>query len=157
MEKSTLLNDYSTDSPSTFETRNQPQAISATFRVEGMTCGACVAAITNSLKGLDGVNSASVSLVTERATIIFDPSIVSSTDIHESIEDCGFDAYLVTEMRPSIPNTLPNSIPTTKENVPQYPLHSATLSISGMTCGACSASITNNLKALQGVKTWQFH
>lgn len=152
MEKSTLLNDYSTDSPSTFETRNQPQAISATFRVEGMTCGACVAAITNSLKGLDGVNSASVSLVTERATIIFDPSIVSSTDIHESIEDCGFDAYLVTEMRPSIPNTLPNSIPTTKENVPQYPLHSATLSISGMTCGACSASITNNLKALQGVK-----
>lgn len=153
MEKTNLLEDFSPlNSPSNSGTKsNSSQNVSSTFAVQGMTCGACVSAITNGLESLEGVVDASVSLVTERAAVTFDPDIVSSSDIKERIEDCGFDARLISE---NIPRTFPSSNLTKimAEKQPSQPsLYSATVAISGMTCGACSASITNNLEALDGI------
>lgn len=60
--------------------------------IQGMTCGACVAAVTSSLENLSGVESVSVSLVMELGTVYYNSAIVSSSDILACIEDCGFDA-----------------------------------------------------------------
>ncbi|MDP6867667.1 MAG: heavy metal-associated domain-containing protein, partial [Acidimicrobiales bacterium] len=41
--------------------------------VKGMTCGACSARVGRGLSELEGVDSATVNLATERATVVFDP------------------------------------------------------------------------------------
>lgn len=130
--------------PSSSNSDNNAQSFSkasATFAIEGMTCGACVSAITSSLDSLSGVSSASVSLVTERGQVEFDPSTISSAEIKEHIEDCGFDARLLSESVPTAPS--PAS--------PQK--QTAIFSIAGMTCGACVSAITNNLESLDGVSS----
>lgn len=138
---------------------------SATFAIEGMTCGACVAAITSGLESLTGVSSAAVSLVTERALVHFDNNTVSSAEIKERIEDCGFDAKLLTEsiipsklLSTSSPTTTSTTSTTSKNYNQPNPLdensssiYSASFAIVGMTCGACVSSITTNLEALDGV------
>jgi Cu+-exporting ATPase len=60
--------------------------------IQGMTCGACVAAVTSSLESLAGIETVSVSLVTELGTVEYNPTVVSSSEILACIEDCGFDA-----------------------------------------------------------------
>lgn len=110
----------------------------ATYSIEGMTCGACVAAITNGLEATPGVASANISLVTERGTVQFDPKQVSTDQILERIDDCGFDAKLLSVKEPQQQSTIASTT-------------SATLSVQGMTCGACSAAVTNGLQGLDGV------
>lgn len=128
------------------EKLEEPYA-SVVVSIQGMTCGACSAAITKGLETLPGVSSASVSLITERASVKFDPSQVTSADIIERIEDSGFDASLINETNSSL---LQTSIQTTDTNNSPS-ISSATVAISGMTCGACSATITKNLEATKGI------
>lgn len=59
------------------------QMARTTVAVEGMTCGACTAAIEGGFKGLDGVDTFTVSLITERAVAIHDVSKVSAEKIAE--------------------------------------------------------------------------
>lgn len=51
--------------------------------VVGMTCGACTAAIDGGFKGVEGVTSFSVSLITERAVAIHDPKVISAEKVVE--------------------------------------------------------------------------
>lgn len=105
--------------------------------VSGMTCGACLASITEALNGLEGVNQVSVSLITEEAKIVYDKLKVTSNTLLETIENCGFDAKLIKSH-----NSAANG-PTTMNT---------TVEIQGMTCGACLASITEAVENLPGVK-----
>ena len=59
------------------------------FRVEGMHCGACSAAVERCLNRLDGVE-ASVSLPAETATVRFDEAAVGFDQLARLVEDAGF-------------------------------------------------------------------
>lgn len=69
----------------------------ALITVGGMTCGACVGTVTKQVQGIDGVHSVVVALLTEECNVEFDGSKVSLEQIREAIEDCGFDARVVSE------------------------------------------------------------
>nr|CAB3445767.1 unnamed protein product [Digitaria exilis] len=58
-------------------------------RVAGMTCSACTGAVEAALSGTRGVRRAAVSLLQNRAHVVFDPALA------KAIEDAGFDAALL--------------------------------------------------------------
>ena len=51
-----------------------------------MFSGACSSAVQNLLDDMDGIDKASVSLMLNRAAIVYNPSIVTLEDIVEEIE-----------------------------------------------------------------------
>lgn len=59
--------------------------------VTGMTCANCVATIERNVKKLPGVQSAVVNLSSERATVEFDPSVLSLEDIVSRVRRAGYD------------------------------------------------------------------
>jgi len=63
-----------------------------TMIVDGMTCSACQQTIENHLNSLDGIKSATVSLLTHKATIKYNPKAIGIRNIIEEIEMLGFDA-----------------------------------------------------------------
>ena len=67
---------------------------SATLKIYGMTCGACVATIESQIASLPGIDSVEVSLATEKAKVVFDRGVIGLRDIVERVEDCGFDCML---------------------------------------------------------------
>lgn len=77
--------------------------------VHGMTCGSCVSTVTKQVESLSGVERAVTALVTEECKVDFDPSEISLEEVREAIEDCGFDAAIVSvsdqEVLPNIKNT----------------------------------------------------
>jgi P-type Cu+ transporter len=58
--------------------------------ITGMTCANCVATIERSLKKENGVQSSSVNLSNERATVEFDPSVASISKLVSRIERAGY-------------------------------------------------------------------
>jgi P-type Cu+ transporter len=91
--------------------------------VTGMTCANCSLTIERNLRRLDGVQEASVNLATERASVIYDPSVVKEGDFLALIRDIGYD------------------VATAKAELP----------ITGMTCANCALTIERTLKRLDGV------
>eukprot|EP00930_Biecheleria_cincta_P039260 TRINITY_DN27002_c0_g2_i1.p1 TRINITY_DN27002_c0_g2~~TRINITY_DN27002_c0_g2_i1.p1 ORF type:complete len:1087 (-),score=163.42 TRINITY_DN27002_c0_g2_i1:364-3624(-) len=67
------------------------------LQVNGMTCSACSGTVERSLQGQTGVESASVSLVLEKATVCYDVAKVSAEQLCESVEDIGFDCAVVSQ------------------------------------------------------------
>ena len=63
----------------------------ARFGVQGMTCAACVARVERTLKKLPGVQDATVNLATEKATVAFEPDLVSLDDLHSAIKTAGYE------------------------------------------------------------------
>lgn len=64
--------------------RPRPAAVglvTTTVAVQGMTCGACTSAIEGGFKGVDGVVSFTVSLITERAVAVHDATKVSAEKV----------------------------------------------------------------------------
>lgn len=103
------------------------------FRIQGMTCAACSGAVEEAISSLNGVDLVSVSLMTEEAKVWHDKNICTAPEIRQAIENCGFEAD--------------NGRMGTQER-----LIETKLSIQGMTCGSCSASITEALEKLPGVE-----
>ena len=65
-----------------------------TMKIDGMSCGHCVAQVTKALKGLDGVNVEQLSVGS--ATVAFDPSATSEDRITQAIEDQGYSVASTT-------------------------------------------------------------
>jgi copper chaperone len=61
-----------------------------TLKVEGMTCGGCVASVTRVLKTTPGVADAAVRLDAGSATVTFDPARTSVPALKSAIEDAGY-------------------------------------------------------------------
>ena len=59
-----------------------------TMKIDGMTCGHCVAQVTKALKGLEGVEVEQVKVGS--ATVAFDPAAASEQGIAQAIEDQGY-------------------------------------------------------------------
>ncbi|MGH7657246.1 MAG: cation transporter, partial [Gemmatimonadales bacterium] len=65
-----------------------------TVPVTGMTCAACSSRIQRTLERTPGVEQASVNLMTNRATVDFDPELVSAESLVAAIRDTGYGAEL---------------------------------------------------------------
>ncbi|WOL16489.1 copper-transporting ATPase RAN1 [Canna indica] len=107
-------------------------------RVAGMTCSACTSAVEGAISALPGVARASVSLLQNKAHVVFDPSLVKDEDIRDAIEDAGFEAEVLPESN--------NSQTRSQKTL------TGQFRIGGMTCSACVSSIEGILTKLPGVK-----
>ncbi|MDR1784841.1 MAG: heavy metal translocating P-type ATPase, partial [Spirochaetaceae bacterium] len=65
---------------------------SQTLAIRGMTCAACSARVERAIRKLAGVESASVNLATERATVVFDPQAVRISSVKEAVARAGYEA-----------------------------------------------------------------
>ena len=71
-----------------------PTPLKHTFSITGMTCASCSSTIEGALSATPGVLSGRVSLMTERAEVVFLPPLTPES-IVELIGDVGFDASIV--------------------------------------------------------------
>lgn len=71
-----------------------------TIPVVGMACSACSAHVEKRLSEMEGVHSASVSLTGRSATVEYDETIVSLSQMKQAVNDIGFD--LVIESNRSV-------------------------------------------------------
>ena len=62
-----------------------------TLKVNGMTCGGCVASVTRVLRVLPGVGEVTVALETATARVAYDPQRAGLPDIKRAIEDAGYE------------------------------------------------------------------
>ena len=67
------------------------------FDVMGMTCAACEAHVTKSVKNVDGVLDCQVNLLSENMEVNYDESKISSEDIIQAVRKGGYDARLQDE------------------------------------------------------------
>jgi Cu+-exporting ATPase len=65
--------------------------VEVSLPVEGMTCASCVNRIERFLGRADGVESASVNLASEQATVRYDPARIDRAGIVGAIEAAGYD------------------------------------------------------------------
>ncbi|KAJ3542134.1 hypothetical protein NM688_g6004 [Phlebia brevispora] len=99
------------------------------FRIEGMTCGACVESIESMLRTQPGIHSVKVALLAERGVVDYDPEKWTPDKITNEISDIGFDASIIPPARAD----------------------TVTLRIYGMTCSSCTSAVEKGLSALPGI------
>ncbi|KAH7079841.1 E1-E2 ATPase-domain-containing protein [Paraphoma chrysanthemicola] len=119
-----------------------------TLSVGGMTCGACTSAVEGAFKDVAGIKHFSISLLSERAVIEHDTTMISPEKLAETIEDVGFDAEVLDTVAAT---TAPKK---SKGSRKQKTL-TTTVSVEGMTCGACTSAIESGFKDVEGV--YQFN
>ncbi len=61
----------------------------STYTVIGMTCGHCVASVTEEISAIDGVTDVAVDLPTGAVTVTSGTSI-DQADVRAAVEDAGF-------------------------------------------------------------------
>ena len=132
-----------------FDEEDVPQITETTVDVGGMTCGACTSAVEAGFKDVSGVKSMNVSLMTNRAVVQHDASVITAEAVAEIIEDRGFDAeikdskVLVSARAKIMQKEL------SQQNVAD--LMTTTVTIEGMTCGACTSSVESAFKGVDGL------
>ncbi|MCC6799434.1 MAG: heavy metal translocating P-type ATPase, partial [Anaerolineae bacterium] len=94
-----------------------------TLPVSGMTCANCVASVERNVRKLDGVREANVNFASERLSLVYDDSLLSTGDIIARVRKAGYD-------------------------VPEQTLD---LPIMGMDCVNCAQSVERALRKVDGV------
>lgn len=123
-------------------------------RTIGMTCSACTSSVESAFKGVDGVGSVSVSLAMERTVVQHDPSVISAEQIAEMIDDRGFDAEVIsTDLQTPEhgAGSVDNKADDGMAGSDKQQLLTTVVSISGMTCGACTSAVEGGFKDVDGV------
>lgn len=100
-----------------------------TFHLSGMSCASCAAASQKALSRLEGVRECEVNLATEKARIVYEENKLDFAQLQKAVRDAGFDLE------------------------EEEALQKAKLTIEGMSCAACSASVERAVKKLPGVHT----
>ena len=95
------------------------------LEIDGMHCASCVSAVEKSLKKLDGILGANVNLATESATVEYNTNQIRHDDLKKAVEDAGYEI--------------------------REKLESKTLTVDGMHCASCVASVEKAMKRLDGV------
>jgi Cu+-exporting ATPase len=98
------------------------------FRIRGMSCANCAAAIEKGLGGLPWVAEARVNFAMETLAVRHDGAATRVAALAEKLQELGFQAE---------PETAPGSI---------------RFAIEGMSCASCAATIEKRLTALAGVE-----
>ncbi len=91
--------------------------------VTGMNCAACAANVGRGLKGISGVNEANVNFATAKATVFFEPRLVTPKDLALAVRETG---YGIASSRVEI-------------------------GIDGMSCASCVAKVEKSLALVPGV------
>ena len=78
------------------------QAAKLNIPVTGMTCAACQARVQRVLEKTPGVDEAAVSLMTNTATVRFDPGVVDASTLVERIRSTGYGADLPLDERGAV-------------------------------------------------------
>ncbi|KAL6706437.1 Cu(2+)-transporting P-type ATPase [Coniothyrium glycines] len=128
-----------------------------TLKVEGMTCGACTSAIEKGFEGVNGVGNVSISLVMERAVIQHDPDVISADEVRETIEDRGFDAEVLSTDLPVTQSPEDHFLSDSEDEDEDFMtknISTTTLSVGGMTCGACTSAVEGAFKDVAGIKSF---
>lgn len=115
-----------------------------TLSVGGMTCGACTSAVEGAFKDVAGIKSFSISLLSERAVIEHDTTIITADQLAETIEDVGFDAGVLDTVAAT-------SAPKKSRGQKKQKTLTTTVSVEGMTCGACTSAIESGFADMDGV------
>ncbi|HWQ96749.1 MAG TPA: heavy metal translocating P-type ATPase [Clostridia bacterium] len=97
------------------------------YKVTGMTCSACSAAVQRTVSRMEGVQSAEVNLATETLRVSFDENNVDFNKLQAAVERAGYGL-----VEPQV-------------------LKRAELGVEGMTCASCSSAVERALKKLDGV------
>lgn len=71
------------------------------IRIEGMHCHRCEQTIQKSIRRLPGVSEAEVDFPTSQASVLFDPSQVSISELIEAITQAGYRATGFTKNDPA--------------------------------------------------------
>jgi len=119
-----------------------PELFRATFSIEGMTCSACVTAISQAVSQHSFVQDVNVNLLSNSAAVVFSGHDNEKL-IAESIDDAGYDVSL------SDLECLDVKEATNEQT------WKATFSITGMTCTACVRSLTDGLEQPEWVDSAQ--
>ena len=64
------------------------------LKIDGMSCGNCVAHVTRTLNSLEGVKTESVQIGS--AVVAFDPALVNPARIEEALAEDGYPARAAT-------------------------------------------------------------
>ncbi len=99
------------------------QVTRVTIGVQGMTCASCVRYVEEALTEVPGVESASVNLATERATVELDPLTVPASLLSDVLDDAGYAAVVDV----------------------------VTMNVGGMTCASCVGYVERALNEVPGV------
>ena len=180
-DEETLYLGHHQDSHSQSPATPLPVASSATttMPVVGMTCMSCVNAITSVLSAQPGIQNVLVSLRDKQATVTYSPSTITPAQIKDHIEDCGFDVPVdtgalqptsVETLEPAVsPRTpMPGATATSTSTATATSVRAAApvaqltssrpantltaqLSVQGMTCASCVASIERALQGTPGL------
>ncbi len=67
--------------------------------VDGMTCSACQSTVKKTIKSLDGVKEAEVSLENKNAFITYYPNLIKPEQIMKAVNDKGFTAGKPQEVK----------------------------------------------------------
>lgn len=70
-----------------------------TYKIEGMTCSACSAAVEKATGKLEGVRASSVNLAAEKMTIEFDENLIGQDEIFEAVGKAGYKALEDKEIK----------------------------------------------------------
>jgi Cu+-exporting ATPase len=82
-----------------------PTLQTADLAIQGMTCAACVRRVERALTKVEGVEDAVVNLVTQRATVRFDPRTASPSRLTQAVEAAGY----------AVPQAAPESAAPTRD------------------------------------------
>lgn len=119
-------------------------AYKAEIAIGGMTCGACVGAVTGAIEELPFVIKASVNLLSHSGLVEFDGEENASA-IVDKVEDIGFDASL----------TSVQSVAAQKEAAKATTANSTrtvSIRVDGMYCHHCPEKVLASVQELDGVK-----
>lgn len=94
-----------------------------TLPVSGMTCASCVRHVERALRKVEGVQDVSVNLATEKATVSYDASAASPSEMVEAIRGAGYDSEI----------------------------QKVTFDVEGITCASCVRNIERALSRVPGV------
>lgn len=70
-----------------------------TFSIQGMHCASCVNVLERALKKIEGVESASVNLASEKATVEYNEKQVTDKDLALAVNNVGYKALLGDQQR----------------------------------------------------------
>ncbi len=140
----------------------------AQVEVKGMTCQSCVRKIESGLKDEEGITWSKVSLEEKLARVRFDPSKIQAEKVAEKIGGMGFKTKLKTvdgligendgEAKASTGAISKNKVSerlvsVTFDDDDDDKLERCFVSIRGMTCASCVASIEKHVKKMRGVES----
>lgn len=69
------------------------------FSVIGLNCTACAGSAESMVKNQKGVTEASVNFATAQLTVVYNPAIISATQIQQSVRSLGFDLLIEDEAK----------------------------------------------------------